>query len=150
MFFVQFGWTFVLQKVLSAIVTVFLEWVICGNFCQTWDTETIIHQISMLSSKLNAHSSVHVFLILVKISSLLCIRHKKANMACIEIFVHSITTKMSHIYENYLGQVEMIIPIVMCPYEYDHVFIILHLILIILQDKFLPVERNLQFCTLLH
>ena len=67
---------FFLPKVLSAIVTIFLEWVICGNVCQTWYIETIINQISMLSSKLNAHSSVHVFLILVKISSLLCMWHK--------------------------------------------------------------------------
>ena len=77
----------------------------CGNFCQTWNIETIIHQISLLSWKLKVHPSTHVFLML---------------------------------------------SIVMGPYEYDQVFITMLLILITLQDEFLPSERNLQFCTLFH
>ena len=59
-----------------------------GNFCQTWNTETIIHQISM-----------HVFFILAKLfhHSYDCACDIEADMACIEIFVHSVTAKMSHV-----------------------------------------------------
>ena len=69
----------------------------CDNFCHVWNTETIIRQISMLSWKLKVHSSAHVFLILGRIFIQYCACDMEANMACIEIFVHSVTTEMSHV-----------------------------------------------------
>ena len=53
-----------------------------------------------------------------------------------------------HMFGKYLLQIEMIILITVCPYEYGRVFITIILILKTLQDKILPIEKNLQFCTL--
>ena len=51
----------------------------------------------MLSWKLNVHSSAHVFFVLVKIFYHNCACDREAIMACIEIFVYPVTTKMSHV-----------------------------------------------------
>ena len=55
-----------------------------------------------------------------------------------------------HMFGKYHVQIEMIISIIMCPYEYDHVFMTTLLILITLQGQLLPIQTNLQFRTLFH
>ena len=104
--------------------------------------------------KTKSHSSAHVFPILVKIFHHHCACDIGANMACIEICVLSAgyhqNVPCMHMFEKYLIQIEMIISVVMSPCEYDQVFITILLILVTLEDKFLPIERNIQFCTLFH
>ena len=62
--------------------------IISVTFAKRETPKKIIHQISM-----------HVFFILAKLfhHSYDCACDIEANMACIEIFVHSVTTKMSHV-----------------------------------------------------
>ena len=69
-----------------------------GNFCQPWNTETLIHRMFMLSCKQYVHSSAHVLLFFFKIFHHYCACDIiEANMAYIQIFVHPVTTIMSHV-----------------------------------------------------
>ena len=119
-------------------------------FCKMSNTETVLHQISMLSWKLKINSSAHVSLISVKIFHHYCACGKHGTYWNICPPCYHQNVPCMHMFGIYLVQIEVKISIVMCRYEYNHVFITILFVLITLQDKFLPIERNLKFCILFH